>query len=111
MNVTCGGIAAAASCRRLGSEKGTPSGQTFVATKGRDNVKLGASQISVFAGDAVDGLMAGLHTFLAAESKRLRADLAAARAAEHQARLEAEQAGITKKKQELIKKASLGLPE
>ena len=43
-----------------GSEKGTLSGQIFVTTKGRENVKLGASQVSLFARDAVDTLMSGI---------------------------------------------------
>src|SRR5205807_9130780 len=41
------------------SEKGSLSGQIFIATRGRDNVKLGAERVGLFSCDAVDGLFAG----------------------------------------------------
>jgi hypothetical protein len=92
-----------------GSEKGTLSGQIFVTTKGRENVKLGASQISLFASDAVDTLMSGLYAYAAAKTERLQSDLAAANAAEQQTRAELEQATATEKNnEELYKKGFAG---
>jgi len=79
------------------SEKGTLSGQVFVATKGGENVKLGAVQVSLFASDAIDVLMAGLHSFAAARLEQLRLDIAAATAAERQAEAAQEQAEATQK--------------
>jgi hypothetical protein len=82
------------------SEKGTLSGQIFVVTEGRENVKLGAAQVSVFARDAIDDLMAALNTFVAAKSAQLRLDIAAATAAEEETRSAAEQAEATAKRNE-----------
>ena len=79
------------------SEKGTLSGQIFVATKAGENVKLGAVQVLLFDGDATDALLAGLHSFAAAKLAQLRLDIAAATAAEQQAKAAHEQAEATQK--------------
>jgi hypothetical protein len=75
--------------------KGTLSGQIFIATKGRQNVKLGATVVNLFNRGAVDTLLAGLYTFVTAKSQRLRLDLTAAEAAERDTKAAAEQAEAT----------------
>jgi hypothetical protein len=80
------------------SEKGTLSGQIFIAAKGRDNVKLGATQVSLFDRGAVDILLEGIYTFVAAKGQRLRLDLTAAEAAERDAKVATEQAEETAKR-------------
>jgi hypothetical protein len=75
--------------------KGTLSGQVFVATKGRQNVKLGAMQVCLFDRDALDILLNGLYTFAAAKSQRLRLDLTAWATAEQAAKAAWEQAEAT----------------
>ena len=86
------------------NDKGTLSGQIFITTKGRENVKLGASQVSLFARDAVDALMAGLYAVAAAKTKRLQSELATANAAEQQSRAALEQAEATEKNNEYLYK-------
>jgi len=46
------------------SAKGTLSGQIFVSTEGGENFKLGAVQVSLFARDAIDALLAGLKGYV-----------------------------------------------
>jgi hypothetical protein len=91
------------------SEKGTLSGQIFVATKGGENVKLGAVPVLLFARDALNALRVKLSAFADAKSEQLQPDIAAAekeekqaevakqhwKAAEEQARAEVEQAKAT----------------
>jgi hypothetical protein len=76
-----------------GSEKGTLSGQTFVVTNGRENVKLGAQYIALFAYDGVNSLVAGLRAFAVAKSEQLQVDVSAAEDEENQAKLAEKQAG------------------
>ncbi len=94
------------------SEKGTLSGQVFVATKGRENVKLGAVQVSLFARDALNDLRAGLSAFVAAKRERLQLDIAAveeeekqAEAAEEQAKTAEEQAKAELQQAIIVKQA------
>ena len=68
------------------SENGTLSGQIFVATKGGENFKLGAVQVSLFARDAMDVLVAGLKVFADTKIEQLKLQLDAAATAEEQAR-------------------------
>jgi hypothetical protein len=77
------------------SQKGTLSGQIFIATKGRQNVKLGATIVNLFDRGAVDTLLDGLYMFVTAKSKRLRLDLTVAEAAEQDAKLATEQTEAT----------------
>ena len=63
--------------------KGKLSGQVFVATKGGENFKLGAVQVSLFAREAIDVLVAGLKAFANAKIEQLR--LAAEKTGEKQA--------------------------
>src|SRR5437899_7168528 len=79
---------AALACKNI--EKGTLSGQIFIATKGRQNVKLGATSVNLFDRGAVDILLEGLYTFVTAKSHRLRFDLTAAEAAERDTKAAAE---------------------
>ena len=65
------------------SPKGTLTGQVFVATRGRENVKLGATQVALFARDAIDILVAGLKAY--ADFKLAQVPLTAARTAKEQA--------------------------
>jgi len=69
------------------NEKGTLSGQIFVATNGRENIKLGAQRIALFFYDGVNTLLAGLHEFAAAKADRLQIDISAAEEEEEQAEL------------------------
>jgi hypothetical protein len=90
--------------------RGTLSGQVFVATKGGENVKLGALQVSLFAGDAIDGLLAGLKEFADAKIEQLPITGAAAaqqkaEAALEQAKRVEQQAKATVKEAELKEKA------
>src|SRR5260370_16175076 len=64
------------------SPKGSLSGQVFVASKGGENFKLGAVQISLFARDAIDHLLAGLRVLRDAKIGQLRFDIATATAVE-----------------------------
>jgi hypothetical protein len=74
------------------SEKGTLTGQIFVATNGRENIKLGAQHVALFPYDGVNILLAGLHEFAGAMADRLQIDISAAEEAEGQAKLAAEEA-------------------
>jgi hypothetical protein len=74
------------------SAKGTLSGQVFVSTKGGESVKLGAVQISLFARDAMDTLVAGLKAYADARIEQLREPLGAAQATMEQAKSAEEQA-------------------
>lgn len=65
------------------TRKGKLSGQVFVATKGGENFKLGAVQVSLFAREAIDVLVAGLKAFANAKIEQLR--LAAEKTGEKQA--------------------------
>jgi hypothetical protein len=97
------------------SEKGILTGQVFVATKGADNMKLGAVSVSLFDGDTIDNLLAVLNAFAAAKGRQLQLDIARAQAMEQQAAAAVEQAQAAKeeaetrerKSHELVKK---GLP-
>jgi len=60
------------------SWKGSLSGQVFVGTKGGENVKLGARQVSLFDRDALAILAAGLKAFADVRSEQLELDIAAA---------------------------------
>ena len=82
--------------------KGTLSGQVFIATKGRQNVKLGATMVYVFDRSAVDSLLGGLYTFVTAKSQRLRLDLMAAETAERDTKAAAEQAEATAKRNQQL---------
>jgi hypothetical protein len=75
-----------------GSEKGTLSGQIFVATKGGENRKLGALPVSLFASDAIADLLSGLNAFTTAKSKQLELDISVARTRDRQASITEEQA-------------------
>ena len=46
------------------SARGMLSGQVFVSTQGGENFKLGAVQVSLFARDAIDALLAGLKAYV-----------------------------------------------
>jgi hypothetical protein len=74
------------------SDKGTLSGQIFVATNGRENIKLGAQRIGLFPYDGLNTLLAGLHEFAAAKADRLQIDISAVEEEEGQAKLAEEQA-------------------
>jgi hypothetical protein len=74
------------------SEKGTLSGQTFVATNGRENIKLGAQYIALFSHDGVNTLVDGLRAFATAKSEELQVDVSAAEDEENQAKLAEKQA-------------------
>jgi hypothetical protein len=76
------------------SEKGTLSGQIFVATNARDNIKLGAQYIALFPYDGVNILLAGLHEFAGVKADRLQIDISAAQEEEEQAKL-AERAAVS----------------
>jgi hypothetical protein len=65
--------------------KGTLSGQVFVATNGRENFKLGAVRISLFARDAIDILLAGLKRYADVKIQQLSPSLDAAKTASEQA--------------------------
>jgi hypothetical protein len=65
--------------------KGTLSGQVFVSTKGGDNFKLGAVQVSLFAREAIDVLTAGLKRYADTKIQQLRPSVDAAKAAYEQA--------------------------
>jgi hypothetical protein len=84
------------------SPKGRLSGQIFVATKGGENFKLGAVQVSLFARDAIDVLIAGLKAFADAKIEQLPVSAAAtaeeqAKAAVEQAKAAVEQAKVKEK--------------
>jgi len=84
------------------SQKGTLSGQIFIATKGRQNVKLGATVVNLFDRRAIDILLDGLYTFVTAKSQRLRLELTAAEAAERDTKTAAEQAEETAKRDQQL---------
>jgi hypothetical protein len=65
--------------------KGTLAGQVFVSTMGGQSVKLGAVQISLFARDAIDILVAGLRMYADAKIGLTREASASAKAAMEQA--------------------------
>jgi hypothetical protein len=73
------------------SEKGVLSGQVFVATRGGENVKLGAVRVELFANDAIDILLAGVKAFADAKSKQMEVDIAAAKEKERKAEAAAKQ--------------------
>jgi hypothetical protein len=77
------------------SAKGTLSGQAFVATKGRENVKLGAMQVLLFARDAIDALLPGLKAY--ADFKLAQSPLNATQTATQQAEMVEEQAALRAK--------------
>jgi hypothetical protein len=79
-------------------QTGTLSGQIFVATKGGENIKLGAVQVSLFARDAIDLLLAGVNAFANAKIELL--PLAAARQAEQQAKAAEQQAEVAEQQAE-----------
>ena len=74
------------------SWKGSLSGQVFVATKGGENVKLGARQVSLFDRDALAILAAGVKAFADVKREQLQLDIAAAEEDEKHAEANAEQA-------------------
>ncbi len=82
-------------------EKGTLSGQVFVATQGRENVKLGAVRVSLFARDAIDVLLTGLKAFADAKIEQVRKRLAAAKTAMEQAEAEEQQAEAARQQAEV----------
>jgi hypothetical protein len=104
------------------SDKGTLSGQIFVATNGRENIKLGAQRIGLFPYDGVNTLLAGLHEFAAAKADRLQIDISAveeeagqaklaeeqAEAAAEQAKAAAEQADRTERKNQELNRIGIG---
>lgn len=65
--------------------KGTLSGQIFVATKGGENVKLGAVQVSLFDREAVNLLLAGIRAYADKNIQLQTARLAAAEGAQQRA--------------------------
>jgi hypothetical protein len=67
------------------SSKGTLSGQVFVSTKGGESVKLGAVQISLFARDATDILLAGLKKYADFKIQQAGASLEVVKAGREQA--------------------------
>jgi rubrerythrin len=75
--------------------RGTLSGQVFVASKGGENFKLGALQVSLFARDAIDILLAALKVFRDAKIEQL--PVSAAATAEEQAEAAVEQAKAKEK--------------
>jgi len=92
------------------SGKGTLSGQVFVATKGGENVKLGARQISLFDRDAVAILAAGLKAFANTKSEQLQLDVAAAEEEEKQAEA-AEKQAKAQEQQAKVRKAQANVAE
>jgi hypothetical protein len=74
------------------SQKGTLSGQVFVATAGGENVKLGARRVSLFGRDAIAILAGGVKAFATAKSLQLRLDMAAVQEEREQAHTAEEEA-------------------
>jgi ribosomal protein L7/L12 len=64
--------------------KGTVSGHVFISTKGGENFKLGAVQVSLFARDAIDILIAGLKRYSDTKIQQVRPSVDAAKAAYEQ---------------------------
>ena len=93
------------------SEKGALSGQIFVATKGGESVRFGAVQISLFARDAIDVLLAGFRAVAEAKIEQLRLDVATAEGAEKQASAAEAQAGVAKAQAEATLKRNRELYE
>jgi len=87
------------------SEKGTLSGQVFMATKGGENIKLGAIQVLLFPRDALDDLRAGLSAFVTAKTQQLQVDIAAAEEEEKQASAAEEQARAALHQAEIVRQA------
>ena len=67
------------------SPKATLSGQVFVSTRGGESVKLGAVQISLFARDAMDILLAGLKKYADFKIQQAGASLEVVKVAREQA--------------------------
>jgi hypothetical protein len=67
------------------SAKGTLSGQVFVSTNGGENVKLGAVQVSLFARDAIEPLLAQLNNFAQIKIRLQTERLAAASSTQKEA--------------------------
>jgi hypothetical protein len=65
--------------------KGTLSGQAFVSSEKAENFKLGAVQVSLFARDAIDVLLAGLKIYADVKTQGLSPSVDAAKAASDQA--------------------------
>jgi hypothetical protein len=82
------------------SEKGTLTGQVFIATKGAENMKLGAVSVSLFDGDAIDNLLGGLSAFASAKSRQLQLDIVRAQTMEQQAATALERAQAAKEEAE-----------
>jgi ribosomal protein L12E/L44/L45/RPP1/RPP2 len=64
---------------------GTLSGQVFVSSERAENFKLGAVQVSLFARDAIDVLLAGLKTYADVKIQGLSPSVDAGKAASGQA--------------------------
>jgi hypothetical protein len=91
-------------------EKGTLSGQIFVATKSGENFKLGAVQVSLFARDAIDVLLAGLKEFANAKIEEPR--LAAKETGEQQAQAAVQQAQVAlQQAQAVLQQAQAAVPQ
>jgi type IV secretory pathway VirB10-like protein len=84
--------------------KGRLSGQVLVATKEGENFKLGAVEVSLFARDAIDVLVAGLKAFANAKIEQLR--LAAEETGEKHAEAALQQAEATLQQAEATTTAS-----
>ena len=65
--------------------KGALSGQVFVSSRGRENFKLGAVQVGLFARDAIDTLLPAIKKNADYKIGQLRKEVAEAKAAEDQA--------------------------
>ena len=89
-----------------GSEKGTLSGQIFVATQGGENAKLGAVQVGLFARDAINVLVAGLKAFADAKIGQLQSDMATAVQAEMQANAVERQAKADESQADVVERVS-----
>jgi hypothetical protein len=67
------------------AQKGTLSGQVFISTRGRENFKLGAVQVGLFARDAMDALLAEIKNYAGYKIQQLSGPVAEAKAALDQA--------------------------
>jgi hypothetical protein len=67
------------------AQKGTLSGQVFISTTGRENFKLGAVQVGLFARDAIDILLAELKKYADIKIQELSPSVDAAKAASEHA--------------------------
>jgi hypothetical protein len=82
------------------TQKGILSGQIFVVTNGRENIKLGAQRVALFPYDGVNTLLDALHQFADAKSDELQVDISAAEDEEKQAKLAEEEAQVAAKQAE-----------